>query len=77
MQGVQILPNFKPSLSNLHHFGTQKHGTNWGLLEWSGVGGWSNWVMGTEEDTWYNQDWVLHASDESLNSTPKLIIHYV
>ena len=31
----------------------------------------SRWVMGIEEGTRYDEYWVLHVSDESLNSTPE------
>ena len=33
--------------------------------------GWGNWVMGIKESTGWNEHWVLYATDESLNSTPK------
>ena len=34
-------------------------------------GGWAKWVMGIKEGTHYNEQWVLYASDESLNSAPE------
>ena len=33
-------------------------------------GGWPRWVMGTREGT-CDGHWLLHVSDESLNSTPE------
>ena len=40
--------------------------------------GWARWVMGITEDTSYDEHWVLHVSEESLNSTPETnIILYV
>ena len=40
-------------------------------------GGWAKWVMGIKECT-CDEHWVLHVSDESLNSTPgNNIIIYV
>ena len=43
---------------------------------WRERGGWGedNWVMGIKEKTWCKEHWVLHATDESLNSTPELKI---
>ena len=41
------------------------------------MAGWDNWVMDIKEGTWSNENWVLYATDESLNSTPKLIIYYM
>ena len=32
---------------------------------------WVRWVMGTKEGTCWDEHWVLHVSDESLNSTPE------
>ena len=31
----------------------------------------NKWVMGINEGTYYDVHWVLHVSDESLNSTPE------
>lgn len=39
MQGIQILPDLKPSLNNLQHLDMKKHRTNRGLLEGRFVGG--------------------------------------
>ena len=36
-------------------------------------GGWAKWVMGIREGTCH-EHWVLFVSDESLNSTPEVII---
>ena len=38
------------------------------------MGGWAKWVMGIKEGTWWDEHWVLHGSEESLNSTPETII---
>ena len=35
------------------------------------VGGWAKWVMGIKEGASCDEHWVLHVSDESLDSTPK------
>ena len=32
-------------------------------------GGGVNWVMGIKERTWCTEHWVLHVTDELLNST--------
>lgn len=40
MQGIQILPDLKPSLNNLQHLDIKKHRTNRGLLEGRFVWGW-------------------------------------
>ena len=32
------------------------------------------WMMGIKEGTCWDEHWVLHESDESLNSTPETII---
>ena len=37
-------------------------------------GGWAKWVMGIKEGTSWDEHWVLYVSDESLNSTPEIII---
>ena len=34
-------------------------------------GGWASWVMGIKEDTCDDEHWMLHVSDELLNSTPE------
>lgn len=34
-----------------------------------------NWGMGKEEGTRCDQHWVLQATDESLNTTLKLIVY--
>lgn len=39
--------------------------------------GWGNGMMGNKEGTLYNEHWELYTTDETLNSTPKLIIHYM
>ena len=33
--------------------------------------------MGIKEGTWCDEHWLLHTTDESLNSTLKLIIQYM
>ena len=33
-----------------------------------GGGGWGNWGMDIKEGTWCNEPWVLHKTDESVNS---------
>ena len=33
-------------------------------------GGWAKWVRGIEEDTCWDEHWVLYIGDESLESTP-------
>ena len=38
------------------------------------MGGWAKWVMGIKEGTCWDEHWVLHVSDESLNSIPEIII---
>ena len=41
---------------------------------WKEVGGrWARWVMGIKEGT-CDEHWVLHVSDESLNSIPEINI---
>ena len=44
------------------------------LLEGRWVEGWAKWAMGIKEGTCWDEHWVLHVSDESLNSTPEIII---
>ena len=39
------------------------------------MGAWARRVMGIKEDTW-DEHWVLHVSDESLNSIPETIIKW-
>ena len=41
---------------------------------WWVVGGWARRVMGIEEGTCWDEHWVLHVSDEPLNSTPDTMI---
>lgn len=41
------------------------------------LGEWSNWVMDIKEDTWYDEHWVLRATDEALNSTSETIAQYM
>ena len=36
--------------------------------------GWSKWVKGIREDTCWDEYWVLYVADESLDSTPEIII---
>ena len=45
--------------------------------EGRGEGDWDRLVMGSKEGTYCMVHWVLYATNESLNSTPKLIIHYM
>ena len=40
-------------------------------------GGWGNWLMDIKEGPCCHEHWVLYATDESLNSTPKLTRHYM
>ena len=37
-------------------------------------GGWAKWGRGIREDTCWDEHWVLYAGDESLNSTPEIIV---
>lgn len=37
-------------------------------------GGWTEWVMGIREGTYYDEYWVSCVSGESLNSAPETII---
>ena len=42
------------------------------------VGWWRvKWVMGTKQGTCCDKRWVLHISDESLDSIPETFILYV
>lgn len=41
------------------------------------VEGWGNWMMGIKEGTWCSEHWVFYATDESLNSPLKLILHFM
>ena len=34
--------------------------------------GWAKWVRGIEEGTCDDEHWVVHVSDESLNSLPEV-----
>ena len=34
-------------------------------------GGWARWVMGSKEDTCWDEPWVSYVRDESLGSTPE------
>ena len=38
------------------------------------MGGWSKRARGIKEDTCWDEPWVLHVGDESLESTPEIII---
>ena len=35
---------------------------------------WANWARGIEEDTCWDEHWVYFVEDESLDSTPEIII---
>ena len=35
---------------------------------------WTKWAMGIKESPGCDEHWVLHISDESLNSTPEIKI---
>ena len=37
------------------------------------MGEWAKWVRGIKEDTW-DEHWLLYIGDESLESTPEVII---
>ena len=37
-------------------------------------GGWANWARGIKEDTCWDKLWVLYVGDESLDSTPEIIV---
>ena len=39
-----------------------------------GGGGWAPQARGIKEDTCWDEHWVLHIRDESLGSTPEIII---
>ena len=36
--------------------------------------GWAKWARSIKEDTCWDDNWVLHVGDESLDSTPEIII---
>ena len=39
---------------------------------WRGVGwGWTEWVMGIKEGTFWDEHWVSYVRGESLDSTPE------
>ena len=38
------------------------------------MGGWAKWERGIKEDTCGDEQWVLYRRDESLESTPEIII---
>ena len=40
-------------------------------MDGGGVGERGEWVMGIEEDTCWDEHWVLYISNESWESTPK------
>ena len=46
-------------------------GNNLRVLDWRRVGGWASQVMGSKEGTYCMEHWVLHASNESWNTTSK------
>ena len=37
-------------------------------------GDWAKWVMDIKEGTYWEKQWVLYVSDESVNSIPEIII---
>ena len=37
-------------------------------------GGWAEWVRDIKEHTCWDEHWVLHVGDKSLDSTPEIII---
>ena len=37
-------------------------------------GGWAKWVRGIKEDSCWDKNCLLYIGDESLESTPKVII---
>ena len=39
--------------------------------------GCARWVMSIKEGTGWDEHWVLYVSDESLNSVPEIILHYM
>ena len=49
--------------------GDSQLGEQTGLLKAEVFGGQGNWVMGIKKGTQGNEDWVLYATDESLNSS--------
>ena len=38
------------------------------------AGGWAKWARGIKEATCWDEHWVLYVGDESLDSTPEIII---
>ena len=38
------------------------------------MGDLAKWVRGIKEDTCRDEDWVLYIGDESLESTPEIVI---
>ena len=36
--------------------------------------GWSKWAKGIKKDTCWDEHWVLYVWNESLDSTPEIII---
>ena len=46
----------------------------WRIDQGKRVGGCAKWVMGIQEGSCWDEHWVLHVSDESLNSTPETSI---
>ena len=39
--------------------------------------GWAKWTRDIKEDTWWDEHWVLCGGDESLESTPETLLHYM
>ena len=35
---------------------------------------WAKWVRGIKEDTCWDEQWVLYTRDQSLESTPEIIV---
>ena len=39
------------------------------------MGGWAKWARGIKEDTCWDEHWMmLYVGDESLDSTPEILI---
>ena len=38
------------------------------------LGGWAKWARGIKTDTCWDEHWVLYVGDESLGSTPEIIV---
>ena len=36
--------------------------------------GWAKWVRGIQEDTCWDEHWVLYIGDKSVDSTPEIIV---